>query len=330
MSESVAKDNAGQYACLLFDSTLKTVLGTAENEKLFIEILEFLLPGKHISSLSPINKEYHGLANSEKRVTFDLLCRDDDTGEEFLVEVQNAPSDSYPDRVLYYSYYPLREQLAKKDLKLLEGEDKSAEKGNAAKKAKEDERGKMDYSLKPVYVISFVNFKLNHESEEAIEEGYVSRYELRNGHNGEILTQALNFVFIEMGRLPFGKDEWEKCRTRMERFVFAFKYMHTFGEFPKAFAEDPLLGDMAKAAKLANMPIERLNEYERNMRTELDRLSEINTAKRIGREEGRAEGRAEGKEEEKEETAKNLKALGVEAAIIAKATGLSVEEIAAL
>ena len=309
MSESVAKDNAGQYACLLFDSTLKTVLGTAENEKLFIEILEFLLPGKHISSLTPINKEYHGLANSEKRVTFDLLCRDDDTGEEFLVEVQNAPSDSYPDRVLYYSYYPLREQLAKKDLKLLEKEDN-------------DERGKMDYSLKPVYVISFVNFKLNHESEEAIEEGYVSRYELRNGHNGEILTQALNFVFIEMDRLPFGKDEWEKCRTRMERFVFAFKYMHTFGEFPKAFAEDPLLGDMAKAAKLANMPIERLNEYERNMRTELDRLSEINTAKRIGREEGRAEGR--------EEIAKNLLALHMSPSDIAKATGLTEDSVAAL
>ena len=309
MSESVAKDNAGQYACLLFDSTLKTVLGTAENEKLFIEILEFLLPGKHISSLSPINKEYHGLANSEKRVTFDLLCRDDDTGEEFLVEVQNAPSDSYPDRVLYYSYYPLREQLAKKDLKLLEKEDN-------------EERGKMDYSLKPVYVISFVNFKLNHESEEAIEEGYVSRYELRNGHNGEILTQALNFVFIEMGRLPFGKDEWEKCRTRMERFVFAFKYMHTFGEFPKAFAEDPLLGDMAKAAKLANMPIERLNEYERNMRTELDRLSEINTAKRIGREEGRSIERAS--------LVSAMRSNGMAVGDIAKYTGLSEEEISSL
>ena len=313
MSESVAKDNAGQYACLLFDSTLKTVLGTAENEKLFIEILEFLLPGKHISSLTPINKEYHGLANSEKRVTFDLLCRDDDTGEEFLVEVQNAPSDSYPDRVLYYSYYPLREQLAKKDLKLLEKEDN-------------EERGKMDYSLKPVYVISFVNFKLNHESEEALEEGYVSRYELRNGHNGEILTQALNFVFIEMDRLPFGKDEWEKCRTRMERSVFAFKYMHTFGEFPKAFAEDPLLGDMAKAAKLANMPIERLNEYERNMRTELDRLSEINTAKRIGREEGREEGRSI----ERASLVSAMRSNGMAVGDIAKYTGLSEEEISSL
>ena len=319
MTKPLAKDNAGRYACLLFDSTLKTVLGTAENEKLFIEMLEFLLPGKHISSLSPINKEYHGFANSEKSVTFDLLCRDDDTGEEFLVEVQNAPSDSYPDRVLYYSYYPLREQLAKKDLKLLEDKDKE-------KEEKEDERDKMDYSLKPVYVISFVNFELKHESEEAIGEGYVSRYELRNVHNGEVLTQALNFVFIEMDRLPFRKNEWEKCRTRMERFVFAFKYMHTFEEFPESFAKDPLLGDMAKAAKLANMPIKRLNEYERNMRTELDRLSEINTAKRIGREEGRAEGR----EEERAKNARNLLALGVDSATIAKATGLTEAKIAAL
>lgn len=294
---------------MLFDSTLKTVLGTAENEKLFIEILEFLLPGKHISSLSPINKEYHGFVNSEKRVTFDLLCRDDDTGEEFLVEVQNAPSDSYPDRVLYYSYYPLREQLAKKDLKLLEKEE-------------DVERGKMDYSLKPVYVISFVNFKLNHESEEAIEEDYVSRYELRNGHNGEILTQALNFVFIEMGRLPFGKEEWGKCRTRMERFVFAFKYMHTFEKFPAIFAQDPMLEDMAEAAKLANMPIDRLNEYEKNMRTELDRLSEINTAKRIGREEGRSIERAS--------LVSAMRSNGMAVGDIAKYTGLSEEEISSL
>lgn len=313
MSESISIDNAGKYACLLFDSTLKTVLGTTEHERLFIEMLEFLLPGKHISSLSPINKEYHGFVNSEKRVTFDLLCKDDDTGEEFLVEVQNARSDSYPDRVLYYSYYPLREQLAKKDLKLLEKEDN-------------EERGKMDYSLKPVYVISFVNFKLRHESEDAIEEDYVSRYELRNGHNGEILTQALNFVFIEMGRMPFKKDEWEKCRTRMERFVFTFKFLHTFVEFPAAFAQDSLLADMAEAAKLANMPFDQLNEYEKNMRTELDRLSEINTAKRIGREEGMEQGR----EEERAKNAKNLMELGVEPAIIAKATGLTQEQVLAL
>ena len=33
---------------------------------------------------------------------------------------------------------------------------------------------------------------------------------------GEVLTRALNFVFAEIGRLPYGKDEWSKCRSRIE------------------------------------------------------------------------------------------------------------------
>ena len=66
------------------------------------------------------------------------------------------------------------------------------------------------------------------------------------------------------------------------------------------------------------------------MRTELDRLSEINTAKRIGREEGRAEGRAEGMEEERIKNVKSFLSLGVSVETIAKATGLSEEQILAL
>ena len=50
-----------------------------------------------------------------------------------------------------------------------------------------------------------------------------------------------------------------------------------------------------------------------------------------GREEGLAEGRAEGREEghveERAKNAKNLRDLGVDPEIIAKATGLTVEEI---
>ena len=62
------------------------------------------------------------------------------------------------------------------------------------------------------------------------------------------------------------------------------------------------------------------------MRTELDRLSEINTAKRIGREEGRAEGM----EEERIKNVKSFLSLGVSVETIAKATGLSEEQILAL
>lgn len=47
---------------------------------LAIAEIEFLIPGKHISSISKPNKEKHGLTISEKVTIFDLLCQDADTG----------------------------------------------------------------------------------------------------------------------------------------------------------------------------------------------------------------------------------------------------------
>ena len=67
---------AGRYAYLLFDSTFKVVLCTKANESLLIDIFELLIPGKHIQSITFLNKEMHGLVISEKNVTFDMLCKE--------------------------------------------------------------------------------------------------------------------------------------------------------------------------------------------------------------------------------------------------------------
>ena len=306
-----------RYACLLYDSTMKTVLGTAENEDLFIDIIELLIPGKHISSLRLLNKEYHGFAESEKSVTFDLLCVDKDTGEEFEVEVQNAEEDSYRDRMLYYSYFPIREQLAEKRSNYL----------------KNPKQNRMDYSIKPVYMISLVNFALEHDLEDALEDDYICRYEIRNGRNSEVLTNSLNFVFVEMGRLPYSKDEYEQCRTRLEKFIFSFKYMHTFEEFPDFFKQDPLLEKLANAAELAKLPEYKLQQYEKDMITELDRQLQLEFAvkKAVTQavDQTRDEEAAKAYEKQKR-MIQNMLADGVDIAKIAQYTGLTVEEIQAL
>jgi predicted transposase/invertase (TIGR01784 family) len=322
----------GVFACLLYDSTLKTVLEGVENEELFIEMIEFLIPGKHIASIRRANKEKHGLVLSEKVTIFDLLCQDADTGEEFLVEVQNAPDRTYRDRALYYSLVPVREQMERKQRygKGKEEETKS--------KAKEETRRKMDYSIRPIYVISLVNFDFKHESPETLEEGYVSRYELRSGKSGELMTNALNFVFVEMARLPYAKDEYDKCRNRLERFIFAFKYMHTFVEFPDSFRSDALLGKLAEAAELANMSVVKREEYDTAMKDEFARLVENNCAREEGRaegmaeglEKGKAEGRAEGAREQAIQSARNFLKLGFPVEVIAQGTGLTAEEVEAL
>ncbi|MBQ9475065.1 MAG: hypothetical protein IJU69_02265, partial [Bacteroidales bacterium] len=86
--------------------------------------------------------------------------------------------------------------------------------------------------------------------------------------------------------------------------------------------EDPMLKKMAEAARLANLPMDQLLEYESAMRTEIDRWAELSYAKDKGRTEGKAEGKAE--------AASAMLADGMSPALISKYTGLSEEQIAAL
>ena len=67
-------------------------------------------------------------------------------------------------------------------------------------------------------------------------------------------------------------------------------------------------------------------EYEESLKVFWDFSNVLSTAER----KGRAEGRAEGERNEKLRSAKNLKALGVDAETISKATGLTKDEIESL
>ena len=299
----------GIYAYLLSDAAFKVVVCTPENEKLLIEILELLIPGKHIERITFINKEMHGLVITEKNVNFDLLCVDKDSGEEFLVEVQNKEQKSFRDRILVYATYPIREQMEIRVQQIRDGTLKDP----------------MDYSLRPVYVVGMVNFSLAHESEEALEHNYISRYELRNGKNGELMTPSLNYVFLELGRMKLKETEPEKCSSLLERFVFSLKYIHTLQAKPDSF-QDELLSRLFTATELASMTVTNRQNYDTIMWTEIDQIATMTFAKEKAKEEGLAEGEAK----EKMAIARNLLDMGMKATDIARATGLSVEEVEAL
>lgn len=250
---------------------------------------------------------------SEKNVNFDLLCKDDITGEEFLVEVQNREQKSFRDRMLVYATYPIREQMEARVQEIRGGLVSDP----------------MDYSLKPIYVVSMVNFPFTHESEEAVEHNYISRYELRNGKNGEMMTYSLNFVYLELDRLKLKPTEPEKCDSLLERFVFSMKYMHTLKAKPEAFRDD-LLERLFYATELAGMTVKTRQNYEKVMWTEIDQIATMAFAKEKAHKEGFAEGEAKGKAEGKIAIAKAMLKEGMAQELIAKCTGLSIEEIKTL
>ena len=308
MSKSLDYGSQGRYACILYDATFKIIVCNPRNEKLMIKILELLLPGKHIDSIDFLDKEQHGLEKHEKSVNFDLLCKDKKTGEQFLVEIQNEKENNFQDRMLSYSTYPIREQMERRLAELAEGKPK--------------EQDRMDYTLTPVYVLSLVNFALDHKNDDALDEdGLISRYSVRNDRNGEPMTDALHFVYVEMGRFPYTKDEAEKCGALLEKFIYSMKYIHRLKSRPQNFEGD-LLDMLYTASEKARMTITELQKYDKTMYTELDRLAQLQYAREEGEKKGLEKGREEGRNDALLETARKMKEMGLSPEQIKQATGV--------
>ena len=266
-----------KYAKILNDDAFKVVVCAAGNEPLLTKIVQLLLPELKVSGLKFADKEQHGLVVSDKNVTFDMLCTTEDDSQ-FIVELQSRSNASYPDRMLSYATYPIRMQL-------------SAKLGDVKQKRL---KNGMDYSLLPVYVISLVDFKLKHDSTDGLSKnGLVSRYSLRNDFNSELMTDALHFIYLEMGRLDIDKSHPEQCTNVLEQLVWSVKYMHEVDERPANFT-DELLTMLYGAAELANMTIDRRTEYDLALMQELDQIIRRDMDKKESREQGLAEGRAEG------------------------------------
>ena len=300
------------FACVLLDEVFKLTIANPEHEELLRGIIELLLPGKRIGSLRFGDREQHGLVISDKNTNFDLYCTEEGTGEQFIVEMQMAAQATYTDRMLAYATYPIHAQLAAKLGKVRAGE-----------------LSPMDYSLSPVYVVSIVNFSLPHQDERIMEDGMISRYEIRSGRTGELMTGALNFVYLELGRLRWGEAEAGRCETLLEQFAHSVKYMHRQARRPDGF-EDKLIQDLYKAAEMAGMSIEKRAQIDKQMTTQLDINGWVKYAREEGLAEGHAKGKAEGKAETLKDNVQKLLAFGMTPEDIAKALQMPLEEVEAL
>ena len=243
-----------RYANILNDDAWKVVIFTPGNEELMSRMLEVLLPGRRISHLEFRPTEQHGLSISDKISNFDAVCTSD-TGEMFIVEMQGLQQDSYADRMLCYASFPIRMQLEQKLKDVHEGRAKP-----------------MDYGLLPIYVVSFVNFAIGHEHADVLEEGLVSRYCICSPRTGEVMTESLQFVYLELGRLDAKLGEQAKCKSTLEQLAYSLKYMKELAECPREFTDDlfPLL---FKASEYAEMDVSKQMQVTQIMRTELDRIA---------------------------------------------------------
>lgn len=311
--ETVIKEERSRqiYAELLCDFMFKRVFGSEENKDVLIAFLNVMLGDVQIKDVTFIPTEQLGDSEEDRTVIFDVSCQCTD-GRTFIIEMQKGYQKNFRDRALFYTTYPINKQgkLVKK-----RHEEENSERTG---KGLEKKNFKWDYRLDPVIVVAILNFSFDH-NEDWPQERYHSSYRLREDCTGEVMTENLRFVFMELGR--FRKKVWE-LESVYDKWMFALKHIHELAEKPAVFHEAEF-ERLFLLAKIGNFTAEEYKHYITSLKHMSDYYNIIDTAVEAAEKRGVEKGLEKGKRE----IANRLMSMGMSDADIIVATGLSTEEL---
>ena len=239
---------------------------------------------------------------------FDVYCTTED-GSRIIVEMQNVYQSFYKDRSIYYSTFPITEQV---------------------------KRGDWNYELRDVYTIGILNFTFPEDKKS--DSGVFREVKLMDTKRKEVFYDKLTYIYVELAN--FNKDI-DECATLLDKWLFCLKNLSNLLERP-AELQGRVFEKLFKTAEIAKFKPLELKAYEQSVYAYRDIKNGIDTAKKEGIEQGRkegfqqghekgvAQGREEGIVSTNADNARKMRSLGVSDEIIRQVTGLSKEEIARL
>ena len=250
---------------MLTDFGFKRIFGTDPNKELLINFLNSLFDGEEvIKDVKYLNSENVGDVYTERKAIFDVYC-ENEQGEKFIVEMQNAYQTYFKDRSLFYSTFPIKEQAPK-------GSD-------------------WNFCLKKVYVVALLNYKMSDEAFDSTDT--IHTIALMDTKTNKVFNAKLMFKYVEVGR--FDKTD-EELTSLSDKWMYVLKNLSRLDNRPSSLREK-IFTKLFDAAAIARFSPNELREYEDSLKAYRDIKNSLDTAKEEGRAEGREEGRAEGREE---------------------------------
>ena len=251
-----------RYISLLTDFGFKRIFGSDINKDLLIDFLNSLFNGEQVvKEVTFLNSEHVGDVYAERKAIFDVYC-ENEHGEKFIVEMQNAYQTYFKDRSLYYATFPIREQAPKGD--------------------------NWNFKLQHVYVVALLNYDMNEEafSHESINHDVG----LLDKQTHKVFNNKLTFKYVEIAR--FNKDINE-LETNFDKWLYVLRNLSRLDNQP-TYLRNEVFNRLFSQAEIARFDKKELKAYEDSLKAYRDIKNSLDTAKEEGRAEGLAEGRAEG------------------------------------
>ena len=293
----IMNDHKSVFINPLTDFGFKYIFGEEANKKFIISFLNSLMTdGKEIEDVEFVDKENVSESISGRVLIYDLHCKTTD-GEKIIVEMQNRTQAYFDDRALFYLAGDIYHQ---------------------GRKGKN-----WNYRLTPVYGVFLMNFEWKEDMVQELREDVG----LMNLRTLRMFSNKLRMTFL---KIPMMMKTPEECITTLDCWLYLFKNMENMDAMPKAFMNDPVFRDLNDVAQVAALPQKKRRNYERSLKAYRDMYAIMETERADGIAEGLQKGREEGREEGRKELARALKNLGADLSMIAKASGLTIDQIKSL
>ena len=169
-----------------------------------------------------------------------------------------------------------------------------------------------DYQLEDVYTIGVLNFTF--PDNEYPADSYKHEVKLKDVDDNHVFYDKLTLIYLEMPK--FNKTE-DELVTMFDKWMFVLRNLGRLLERPKAL-QDRIFKKLFEQAEIAQYTPAERREYEASVKNYWDYYSTMKSALNRGRAEGRAE------------AALKMKGDGMASELIAKYTGLTIDEIAQL
>lgn len=102
-NSAMSRRKEGEVMRPLLDWSFKYIFGTEENKSNLIGFLNLMImPDVPIVDVEFMNNESLPVSQELKEGVFDIVCRDN-SGERYLIEVQNRQVDNMKERIIYYT-----------------------------------------------------------------------------------------------------------------------------------------------------------------------------------------------------------------------------------
>lgn len=125
-------------------------------------------------------------------------------GERIIVEMQKGFQLNLKERSLYYTTFAIQEQAIK---------------------------GAWDFSLKAVYCISVLDFKLSGEPDDG---NYLHRVGLVDLLSGKLFSNKLHFIYLEVPKFLKKQQDLE---TKFDKWMYVLKNLEYLERLPGAIRE---------------------------------------------------------------------------------------------